>query len=32
MGLGITGKILRVQLSEATHSVEHPGEAWYRSY
>lgn len=32
MGLGVTGKILRVNLSKRTHSVDEPNEAWYRMY
>jgi aldehyde:ferredoxin oxidoreductase len=32
MGLGIAGQILRVNLSQGSHSVEQPDEAWYRSY
>jgi aldehyde:ferredoxin oxidoreductase len=32
MSLGITGNILRVDLTQAKYSIETPDEAWYRTY
>ncbi len=32
MPLGYNGKILRVNLSDGSHSVEEPSEVWYRTY
>ncbi|EGL82815.1 aldehyde ferredoxin oxidoreductase [Caldalkalibacillus thermarum TA2.A1] len=32
MSLGINGKILRVNLTQGTHAIDRPDEAWYRMY